>query len=95
MPTYETKLITSIADFTSPFSYEETMKQIEENNWILILTRFQVSNRIIRDEKWNETQVASNTKVTARIDTNKTPILCYEEYEMVDITNTDLKSKKK
>ena len=55
MPTYETKLITSIADFTSPFSYEETMKQIEENNWILILTRFQVSNRRIKDEKWNET----------------------------------------
>lgn len=92
---YETKLITASAEFTSPFSREETIKRIEENNWILELTRYQVSNRIIRDEKWNETQVASNTKVTATIDTNKLPILVYEEHEMVDIENPDLKSKKK
>ena len=49
--TYETKLYCSIGEFTSPMSYEETMKKVEEGNGVLILERWAISNRVIRNEK--------------------------------------------
>lgn len=89
---YETKLYTSIWEFSSPFSLEETKQKIEEWKWILKLTRYAISNRAIRDEKtWEQTLVDANTKITVELDTNKTPILCYEEYEMTDRVNSKIK----
>lgn len=84
MPTYETKLYTTIGEFTSPLSYEETMKKVEEGNGTLLLERFAISNRVIRNEKGEQTMVDANTKITVRLDTIKCPVLCYEEFEMRD-----------
>lgn len=88
--TIETKLHTSAGDFIAPMSYEEVIKEIQDKDGILTLTRYQVSNRAIRDEKGNQTLVDANTIITARLDTNKCPVLCYEEFHM-----TDVESKKK
>lgn len=84
--TIETKLYSSIGEFTSPMSYEDTIKKIEEGNGILTLVRHAISNRAIRDEVTGEqTLVDANTKITVRLDTVKCPILCYEEYHMADV----------
>lgn len=89
--TYETKLYTSIGEFLSPLSYEDTMKKIEEGHGILTLERFQISNRVIRDKEGNQTLVDANTKITVRLDTYKCPVLCYEEYHMTDVEKTEVK----
>lgn len=82
--TYETKLYTTIGEFTSPLSYVETIKKIEEGNGTLLLERFAISNRVIRNDKGEQTMVDANTKITVRLNTTICPILCYEEYEMND-----------
>jgi hypothetical protein len=82
--TYETKLYTTIGEFTSPLSYVETIKKIEEGNGTLLLERFAISNRVIRNDKGEQTMVDANTKITVRLNTEICPILCYEEYEMND-----------
>ena len=92
--TFETKLYTAIWEFNSPFSYEETIAKIEEWKGILTLTRYAISNRAIRDDKWNQTLVDANTQITVKLDTNKTPILCYEEYKMTDVNKTKNKKSK-
>ena len=82
--TYETKLYTNIWDFISPFSYEETLEKIKEWNWILKLTRYSIGNKTV-ENNWELTQIAVNTQITVRLDTNLCNILCYEEYKMTDI----------
>jgi hypothetical protein len=85
MPTYETKLYTTIGEFTSPLSYAETLKKIEEGNGTLVLERFAISNRVIRNDKGEQTMVDANTKITVRLNTTICPVLCYEEFEMHDV----------
>ena len=91
--TYETKLYCSIGEFKSPMSYEETMKKVEEGNGVLILERWAISNRVIRNEKGEQTQVDANTKITVRLDTIKCPVLCYEEFEMHDCIRDEKTNK--
>lgn len=91
--TYETKLYCSIGEFKSPMSYEETMKKVEEGNGVLVLERWAISNRVIRNEKWEQTQVDANTKITVRLDTIKCPVLCYEEFEMHDCIRDEKTNK--
>ena len=93
--TYETKLYCTIGEFKSPMSYEETMKKVEEGNGVLILERWAISNRVIRNEKWEQTQVDANTKITVRLDTIKCPVLCYEEFEMHDVERPVVEKKSK
>lgn len=83
---YETVLYTTIWEFKSPFSLEETKAKIKEWNWILILKRFAISNRVIRDNTTQErTTVDANTEITVELDTNLCNVLCYEEYKMTDV----------
>lgn len=89
MPTYETKLYTTIGEFTSPLSYAETLKKIEEGNGTLVLERFAISNRVIRNDKGEQTMVDANTKITVRLNTTICPVLCYEEYEMNDVVRKE------
>lgn len=93
--TVETKLYTTIGEFLSPLSYEETLKKIEEGRGVLMLERFAISNRVIRDKEGNQTLVDANTKITVRLDTTKCPILCYEEYHMTDIEKKEEEKPKK
>ena len=92
---YETKLYTNIWEFRSPFSYEETLEKIKEWEWILKLTRYEISNRVIRNDKWEQTMIDCNTEITVRLDTNICYILAYEEYKMKDIIREDKKVKSK
>lgn len=93
--TYETKLYCTIGEFKSPMSYSDTMKKIEEGNWVLKLERWAISNRVIRNEKWEQTQIDANTKITVLLDTLKCPILCYEEFEMHDVERVEEKKVEK
>lgn len=93
--TYETKLYTTIGEFTSPLSYVETLAKIEEGNGTLLLERFAISNRVIRNDKGEQTMVDANTKITVRLNTEICPILCYEEYEMNDCVREELKETDK
>ncbi len=86
---YETRLFTSIWEFVAPFSMEEVKNKIIEWKWILKMERFEVRSRL----EW-EKRVLSNTKVNVYLDTNKTPILCYEEWEMIDKEEVELFNKK-
>jgi len=92
--TYETKLYTTIGEFTAPHSYEETLKKIEEGKGTLVLERFVISNRVIRDDKGEQTLIDANTKITVRLNTTICPILCYEEYEMHDVERKEDITKK-
>lgn len=93
--TIETKLYTTIGEFNAPMSMEEVKKQLSESSGILRLERFAISNRAIRDEKTQEqTLVDANTKITVELDTNKCPVLCFEEYHMTDVEKKDSKPKK-
>ena len=93
--TYETKLYCTIGEFKSPMSYEDTKKKIEEGNWILVLERWAISNRVIRNENGEQSMIDANTKITVRLDTEKCPILCYEEFEMHDVERPSEKKPKK
>jgi hypothetical protein len=93
--TFETKLYTTIGEFTSPMSYEATMEKIKEGNGTLVLERFAISNRVIRDDKGNQTMVDANTKITVRLNTELCPVLCYEEYNMQDVERPVEKKSKK
>lgn len=86
---FETKLYTNIWEFIAPFSMAEVNSKINEWNGILTLSRFEVRSRL----EW-EKRVLANTKVNVYLDTNKTPILCYEEAEMTDKEEVELIDKK-
>lgn len=86
--TFETKLYTTIWEFTSPFSYEETLKKIKEWNWILTLKRFSIWNKTI-ENNWELSQIAVNTEITVMLNTNICQILCYEEFKMKDIKKSE------
>jgi hypothetical protein len=91
---FETKLYTSIWEFVAPFSYEETLAKIEEWKWILTLTRYEVRTRIV-----DQLHISATAVVTVILDTNKTPILCFEEVKMTDKKKEEVttwrKSKRK
>lgn len=94
--TFETKLYTTIGEFTSPMSYEATMEKIKEGNGTLELVRHAISNRVVRDDKGNQTMVDANTKITVRLNTELCPVLCYEEFEMHDVERpAEVKKSKK
>jgi len=93
--TFETKLYTTIGEFTSPMSYEATMEKIKEGNWTLELIRHAISNRVVRDDKGNQTLIDANTKITVRLNTELCPVLCYEEFEMHDVERPEEKKSKK
>lgn len=82
---FETKLFTSIGEFISPLSYEDTLKKIKDGDGVISLTRHAIGDRIIQDDKGERTSVAMNMEITAILDTNACPILCYEETKMKDI----------
>lgn len=93
--TFETILYTTIGEFKSPMSYDETMAKIKEGKGTLELVRHAISNRVIRDDKGNQTMVDANTKITVRLNTELCPILCYEEFEMHDVERPAEKKSKK
>ena len=86
---YQIKLYTNVGEFKADLSYEETLKKIEEGNWILELTRE------TKGERYENGKVINvNTLVTTRLNTKDTQILCYEEYAMTDIVEEKPKKKK-
>lgn len=86
---YETKLYTNVGEFRAAFSYEETLKKIEEGNGILELTREAKGNRLEDGET-----IDVNTVITTRLNTKDVQILCYEEFAMTDVKPTKPTKKK-
>lgn len=91
---FETVLYTTIWEFRSPFSMEDTKKKISEWNGKLNLIRHQISWRTVRNENNEESIIQANTQITVELDTNLCPILCFEEYKMTDVKKEDTKPKK-
>ena len=87
---YQTKLYTNVGEFKADFSYEETLKKIEEWNGILVLTRE------TKGERYDDGKIVKvDTLVTTRLNTKDVQILCYEEFAMTDIIEEEKKKKKK
>jgi hypothetical protein len=86
--TFETKLYTSIWEFIAPMSYKEVLENIKD--WILELKRYEIRSRQVWD-----LYIQSKAVVNVILDTNKTPILCYEEAEMTDVKKEEINKKSK